>query len=185
MDGNTGLEAARFRATIRKGLCDSPSSGESDDQRTVGAGGLSQRDAVSGRRGAADAIEFYKKAFGAKEMMRMPGPSGKVGHAEIEIGGSRIMLADEYPDMDFRSPKAFGGRRSTCISTSPDVDAVARQAVAAGAKEVRPVKDQFYGDRTGSIEDPFGHVWHIATRKEDLSEGELKRRAAEAMQQGG
>jgi PhnB protein len=133
--------------------------------------------------GAAGAIEFYKKAFGATEVMRMPAPGGNVGHAEIEIDGSRVMLADEYPDIGFRSPKAYGGTPVTLHLYVADVDAVARRAVAAGAKELRPVKDEFYGDRTGSFEDPFGHVWHIATRKEDLSEGELKRRAAQAMQQ--
>jgi PhnB protein len=134
---------------------------------------------------AAGAIAFYKKAFGATEVMRMPAPGGKVGHAEIEIGGSRIMLADEYPDMGFRSPKAYGGSPVGLHLYVADVDAVARQAVAAGAKQLRPVKDQFYGDRTGSFEDPFGHVWHVATRKEDLSQDELKRRAAQAMQQQG
>src|SRR5262245_47037029 len=133
--------------------------------------------------GAADAIAFYKKGFGATEVMRMPAPGGKVGHAEIEIGGSRIMLADEYPDMNFRSPKAYGGSPVGLHLYVADVDAVARQAVAAGAKELGPVKDQFYGDRSGSIQDPFGHVWHIATRKEDLSVDELKRRAAQTMQQ--
>ena len=133
--------------------------------------------------GAADAIAFYRKAFGATEVMRMPAPGGKVGHAEIEIAGSRIMLADEYPDMNFRSPKAYGGSPVGLHLYVADVDAVARQAVAAGAKELRPVKDQFYGDRSGSIEDPFGHVWHIATRKENLPVDELKRRAAQAMQQ--
>jgi PhnB protein len=135
--------------------------------------------------GAADAIAFYKKAFGATEVMRMAAPGGKVGHAEVEIGGSRIMLSDEYPDMGFLSPKTTGGSPVGLHLYVEDVDAVARQAVAAGAKEVRPVKDQFYGDRTGTIEDPFGHVWHIATHKEDLSPDELKRRAAEAMKQGG
>ena len=132
--------------------------------------------------GAAAAIEFYKTAFGATEVMRMPAPGGKVGHAEIRIGDSRIMLADEYPDMGFRSPRAYGGSPVGLHLYVEDVDAVARQAVAAGAREVKPVKDQFYGDRTGSFEDPFGHVWHIATHKEDLSEGELKRRAEAAMQ---
>jgi PhnB protein len=135
--------------------------------------------------GAADAIAFYKKAFGATEVMRMAAPGGKVGHAEVEIGGSRIMLSDEYPDMGFLSPKTTGGSPVGLHLYVEDVDAVARQAVAAGAKEVRPVKDQFYGDRSGTIEDPFGHVWHIATHKEDLSPDELKRRAAEAMKQGG
>ena len=135
--------------------------------------------------GAAAAIEFYRKAFGATEVMRMPAPGGKVGHAEIEIGGSRIMLADEYPDMNFRSPRTYGGTPVGLHLYVEDVDAVAGQAVAAGAKELRPVKDQFYGDRTGSFEDPFGHVWHIATRKEDLSPDELQRRAEQAMQRGG
>jgi PhnB protein len=135
--------------------------------------------------GAAAAIEFYKKAFGATEVMRMPAPGGKVGHAEIRIGDSRVMLADEYPDMGFRSPKAYGGSPLGLHLYVEDVDAVARQAVAAGAREVKPVKDQFYGDRTGSFEDPFGHVWHIATHKEDLAEGELKRRAEAAMGQQG
>jgi PhnB protein len=135
--------------------------------------------------GAAAAIEFYKKAFGATEVMRMPSPGGKVGHAEIRIGDSRVMLADEYPDMGFRSPKAYGGSPLGLHLYVEDVDAVARQAVAAGAREVKPVKDQFYGDRTGSFEDPFGHVWHIATHKEDLAEGELKRRAEAAMGQQG
>ena len=117
--------------------------------------------------GAAAAIEFYKKAFGATEVMRMPGPGGKVGHAEIEIGGSRIMLADEHPEMGFRSPRALGGSPVGLHLYVADVDAVATQAVAAGARELRPVKDQFYGDRTGSFEDPIGHGGHIATRKED------------------
>jgi PhnB protein len=133
----------------------------------------------------ARAIAFYKAAFGATEVMRMPGPGGKVGHAEIRIGDSRIMLADEYPDMGFRSPKTYGGSPVGLHLYVEDVDNVARQAVAAGAKELRPVKDQFYGDRTGSFEDPFGHVWHIATHKEDLSPDELKRRAELAMQPGG
>jgi PhnB protein len=134
---------------------------------------------------AAAALAFYKGAFGATEVMRMPAPGGKIGHAEIEIGGSRIMLADEHPEMGFRSPKAYGGSPVGLHLYVEDVDAVARQAVAAGAKELRPVKDQFYGDRTGSFEDPFGHVWHIATHKEDLAPDELKRRAAQAMQQSG
>jgi PhnB protein len=135
--------------------------------------------------GAADAIEFYKTAFGAAEVMRMPAPGGKVGHAEVEIGGSRIMLADEYPDMGYRGPKAIGGTPVTLHLYVEDVDAVARQAVAAGAKELRPVKDQFYGDRSGSFEDPFGHVWHISTHKEEVPPDELKRRAEEAMKQQG
>jgi PhnB protein len=135
--------------------------------------------------GAAAAIAFYKAAFGATEVMRMAAPGGKVGHAEVEIGGSRIMLADEHPDMGFRSPKAIGGSPVSLHLYVEDVDAVTRQAVAAGAKERRPVRDQFYGDRSGTLEDPFGHVWHIATHKEDLSPDELKRRAEGAMKQDG
>jgi PhnB protein len=134
--------------------------------------------------GAAGAIEFYKKVFDATEVMRMPAPGGKVGHAEIRIGDSLVMLADEYPDMGARGPRAFGGSPVTLHLYVADVDAVARQAVAAGAKERRPVRDEFYGDRTGTFEDPFGHVWHVATRKEDLAPDELKRRAKKAMQQG-
>ena len=135
--------------------------------------------------GAADAIEFYKKAFGAKEIMRMPGPGGSVGHAEIQIGDSRIMLADEFAAMDFLSPKARGGTTVTIHVYMKDVDAAVARASAAGAKVTRPVQDQFYGDRTGSLEDPFGHVWHIATHKEDLSMAELKRRAANLAKQAG
>jgi PhnB protein len=135
--------------------------------------------------GAAEAIDFYKKAFGASEVMRMAAPGGKVGHGEIEIGGSRIMVADEYPDMGFRSPKAYGGTPVTLHLYVADVDAMARQAVAAGAKELRPVKDQFYGDRSGTFEDPYGHVWHISTHKEDIPADELRRRADEAMKQQG
>ena len=135
--------------------------------------------------GAAEAIEFYKKAFGASEVMRMAAPGGKVGHGEIEIGDSRIMVADEYPDMGFRGPKAYGGTPVTLHLYVEDVDAVARRAVAAGAKELRPVMDQFYGDRSGTFEDPYGHVWHISTHKEDIPADELKRRADEAMKQQG
>jgi len=134
-------------------------------------------------RGAAEAIEFYKKAFGAREIMRMPGPGGLVGHAEIRIGDSRIMLADEFAAMDFLSPKARGGTTVTIHLYMKDVDTAVARASAAGAKVVRPVQDQFYGDRTGSLEDPFGHVWHVATHKEDLSMAELKRRAANMAKQ--
>ncbi len=129
--------------------------------------------------GAADAIEFYKRAFNAKEIMRMPGPSGTIGHAEMQIGASRIMLADEFPEMNFRGPKSLGGSPVHIHLYVTDVDSVVDRATAAGANVVRPVEDQFYGDRTGSIEDPFGHVWHVATHVEDLSMEELSRRAAE------
>lgn len=128
-------------------------------------------------KGAASAIAFYKKVFQAKEVMRMPGPNGAVGHAEIKIGDSRVMLADEYPDMNFRGPRAFGGTPVHIHVYVKDADKVAKTAVAAGAKLLRPVADQFYGDRSGSLEDPFGHVWH-ATHTKDISMKEMKKRAA-------
>jgi PhnB protein len=121
--------------------------------------------------------------FGASELMRMPAPDGRIGHAELRIGDSRIMLADAFPDMGARSPRAIGG--SPVHLYVEDVDAVTNKALAAGAKELRPVKDKFYGDRSGTIEDPFGHVWHVSTHKEDVAADELKRRAERAMQQGG
>ena len=135
-------------------------------------------------RGAAQAIDFYKKALGAKEIMRMPGPDGKVGHAELQIGDSRVMLADEYEAIGFLSPQARGGTTVTLHVYVKDCDAMMTRATAAGAKVTRPAQDQFYGDRTGSIEDPFGHVWHFATHKENLSMSELKRRAAQASKGG-
>ena len=128
--------------------------------------------------GAANAIAFYKKAFAAKEIMRMPGPGGSIGHAEIQIDDSRIMLADEYPDMNFRAPHSIGGTPVHVHFYVDDVDKVVKKAVAAGAKVLRPVTDQFYGDRSGALEDPFGHVWHVATHKEDIPIKELKKRAA-------
>ena len=136
-------------------------------------------------RNAAQAIEFYKQAFGATETMRFPGPDGKIGHAEFRIGDSPIMLGDEYPDMEFLSPLSRGGTTVHLHLYVEDVDARVAKAVAAGGKLKRPVQDQFYGDRTGTIEDPFGHVWHIATHKEDLSEQELHRRAQKAMEKQG
>jgi PhnB protein len=129
---------------------------------------------------AAKAIEFYKKAFGATELMRMAQPDGKVGHAEIKIGDSPIMLADEFPEMGSRSPQSLGGSPVSLYLYVDDVDALAKQAEAAGAKVVRPVKDQFYGDRSGSFEDPFGHQWHLATHVEDLAPEELHKRAVAA-----
>ena len=129
-------------------------------------------------QGAASAIAFYKKAFGAKEVMRMPGPGGTIGHAEIQIGDSRIMLADEFPEMNFRGPRAVGGTPVNIHLYVQDADKIAKKAVAAGAKLLRPVAEQFYGDRSGSLEDPFGHIWHIATHVEDIPMKELKKRAA-------
>lgn len=130
-------------------------------------------------KGAAEAIEFYKKAFGATELMRIPGPDGKIGHAEIRIGTSPIMLADEHPQMGARGPLTIGGSPVMMHLYMEDVDAVIDRAVKAGAKLLRPVADQFYGDRIGGVEDPFGHVWFVATHKEDLSVEELQRRAAQ------
>lgn len=134
-------------------------------------------------RDAASALDFYKRAFGARERMRMDAPGGKIGHAEVRIGDSVVMLADEYPDLDFLGPKSRGGTSVTLHLYVKDCDAVVAAAAAAGAKIVRPVKDEFYGDRTGTIEDPFGHVWHVASRKEDLSKSELRRRSEAAMKQ--
>jgi PhnB protein len=128
--------------------------------------------------GAADAIEFYKRAFGAKERMRMAQPDGRIGHAELQFGDSCVMLADEFPDMDFRSPHSIGGTPVTLHLYVEDVDAVVNHAVAAGAKVLRPVQDQFYGDRSGTLADPYGHVWHVSTHKEDLSPAEIGKRAA-------
>jgi PhnB protein len=136
-------------------------------------------------RGAARAVEFYKKAFGAAEVMRMPGPDGKLGHAEIRIGDSRIMLSDEYPEMAFMGPQTRGGSTVHIHLYVKDVDATTARAVAAGAKLIRPIEDKFYGDRTASIEDPFGHIWHLATHKEDLSMAELRRRAGRAAKEMG
>jgi PhnB protein len=134
-------------------------------------------------KGADRAIEFYKQVFGAAQRMRMDGPNGTVGHAEIEIDGSAIMLADEFPDIGFRSPQSIGGTGVSLHLYVKDVDACFNRAVAAGAKALRPVQDQFYGDRSGTLEDPFGHVWTISTHKEDLSPEELQKRAEAFMKQ--
>lgn len=128
--------------------------------------------------GASDAIAFYKKALGAGEVMRMDDPTGKIHHAEISIGGSRIMLADEHPEIQALSPKTIGGSPVSIHVYVEDVDAMVERAVAAGAKLIRPTADQFYGDRVGGIEDPFGYRWFIATHKEDLTMDEIRRRAA-------
>lgn len=135
-------------------------------------------------KGAARALEFYQQAFGATEVMRLDGPGGSIGHAEIRIGDSHVMLADEHPQMDALGPETIGGSPvGLCVYTE-DVDAMFQQALDAGATEVRPVQDQFYGDRSGTVRDPFGHKWTIATHIEDVSPEELKRRMAE-MTQGG
>ena len=130
--------------------------------------------------GAADAIEFYKKAFGAVELFRMPSPDGKVGHAEIKVGDSPIMLADEYPDMGYKGPQSIGGSPVSLMIYVEDVDTVFKQAVDAGAIVKEALQDKFYGDRIGTVIDPFGHRWHLATHKEDVSPEEMERRAKSA-----
>jgi len=129
-------------------------------------------------RGGAKAIDFYKQAFGAEELYRLDMGGGKLGHAEIKIGDSPIMLADEHPEMGYKSPQAYGGTPVSICLYVPDVDKSAERAIKAGAKVLRPVRDEFYGDRTGTFGDPFGHVWTIATHKEDLSPEEIGKRAA-------
>jgi PhnB protein len=128
--------------------------------------------------GAAQALEFYKRAFGAAETVRMPDPKGRIAHAEIKIGDSMIMLADEHPEMGHRGPRTLGGTSVSILLYVPDVDTVFDRAIKAGAKSQRPVADQFYGDRMGTLEDPFGHVWTIGTHIEDVSAEEMKRRMA-------
>jgi PhnB protein len=134
-------------------------------------------------KNAAAAIEFYKQVFGAQEVLRMPGPGGKIMHAEINIGDSRVMLADENPQMNALGPLSIGGCSSSLYVYVSDVDSVVKKAEAAGAKLTRPVKDQFYGDRSGSFTDPFGYTWSVATHVEDVSPEEVGRRAAASMSQ--
>lgn len=129
--------------------------------------------------GASDAIEFYRAVFGAEERMRMEGPDGKLGHAELQIGDGVIMLADENPGMSIEGPKSVGGTPVTIHVYVEDADAAFERAVKAGAKSLRAVEDQFYGDRSGQFEDPYGHRWNVATHVEDISEEEMARRAAE------
>jgi PhnB protein len=126
--------------------------------------------------GAARALEFYKQAFGATELMRMPAPDGRIGHAEMLIGDSHIMLADEHPEQGHRGPKSIGGTPVGIMIYVPDVDSMFRTAISLGATETRPVENQFYGDRTGSLTDPFGHNWMISTHIEDVSPEEMERR---------
>jgi PhnB protein len=134
-------------------------------------------------KGGANAIEFYKKAFGATEIMRFEGPGGALGHAEIRIGNAPVMLADEYPDMGFRSPQTLGGAGVSLMVYVEQVDAVFQRAIAAGAKELRTVQNQFYGDRSGTLQDPFGHVWTISTHVEDIAPDEMQRRSQEMVKQ--
>lgn len=129
---------------------------------------------------AAKAIEFYKKAFGATEIMRFAMGDNKIGHAELKLGDSHIMLADEFPAMGYRAPESAESGSVTIHLYVEDVDALAKQATDAGAKILQPVKDQFYGDRTGTVSDPFGHRWNISTHKEDVSLEEMHKRMAAA-----
>ena len=131
--------------------------------------------------GASKAIDFYRTVFGAKERMRMAGPDGRIGHAELEIGNSMIMVADEHPDMNIRGPKSVGGTPVTVLVYVEDVDRAFERALKAGAKELRPVQNQFYGDRSGQFEDPFGHQWNVATHVEDVPPDEMAKRAAKMM----
>ena len=131
--------------------------------------------------GASAAIDFYTRVFGARERMRMPAPDGKIGHAELEIGDSLIMLADVFPDMGGQTPQELGGTPVTVMVYLENVDAVFDRAIAAGATVEREVQDQFYGDRAGQFVDPFGHKWFVATHVEDVSPEDMERRAAAAM----
>ena len=130
---------------------------------------------------AARALEFYKKAFDAVELMRMPGPDGKIGHAELKIGDSHVMLSDPFPQASTTPPKELGGTSASIFMYVEDVDAVVQKAVDAGATVTMEVEDQFWGDRFGSITDPFGHNWSIATHVEDLTPEEIEERGKAAM----
>jgi PhnB protein len=130
---------------------------------------------------AAQAIEYYQKAFGAKERMRMDAPGGKIGHAELEIGNSMVMLSDSFPQATTRPPKELGGTTGSIFMYVEDVDAVVKKAVDEGATITMEVADQFWGDRFGSIQDPFGHSWSIATHVEDLTPEEIAERGKAAM----
>ena len=126
---------------------------------------------------AAQALEFYKRALGATESFRMASPDGKIGHAEIRIDGAVVMLADEHPEMGHVGPQTIGGTPVSLHVYVEDVDTRFQQAIAAGGREKRAVSDQFYGDRSGSFEDPYGHLWHLSTHKEDLTPEEIRERA--------
>ena len=133
--------------------------------------------------GAAKALDFYQRAFGAREEMRMDGPNGTVGHAEIAIGKAHVMLADENPSMGIKSPDTLGGTSVSMFVYVEEIDSFFKRALEAGATELKPVADQFYGDRSGFLRDPFGHQWGFATHIEDVSPEEMGRRAA-AMAKG-
>lgn len=128
---------------------------------------------------AAGAIEFYKCAFGATEHSRMEGPDGKIGHAELQIGDSRVMLADAWPQSSTKSPKELGGTTAGIFVASEDIDSFFKRAVDAGATSIMDPEDMFWGDRFGTLQDPYGHVWHVATHIEDVSDEEMRKRAEE------
>jgi PhnB protein len=134
--------------------------------------------------GASAAIDFYGRVLGTTVRLRMDGPDGKVGHAELQLGDSVIMLADEYPDMGYVGPKTVGGSPVTLSVYVDDVDAVFAKAMSAGAKELQPIENQFYGDRSGQFEDPFGHRWNVGTHIEDVPDDEMMKRAQQVMGQG-
>jgi PhnB protein len=127
-------------------------------------------------RDAAGALDFYKRAFGAEELMRFPMPDGKIGHAEFKIGKAIVMLADEFPEQGFHSPQKIGGSPVQIMVYVEDVDSVVKQAEEAGAKVLSPVADQFYGDRSGRLQDPYGHTWYLSTHKEDVAPEEMQKR---------
>ena len=133
-------------------------------------------------KGAAEALTFYSRALGAQELSRMPMPDGRIGHAEMKIGDSPIMLADEMPEMGYRSPQTLGGASVSIMVYLENVDEVYKRCLSHGGKELQPLRNQFYGDRSGTFVDPFGHVWTIATHVEDVPPDELERRAKEASQ---
>src|SRR5262245_662364 len=128
---------------------------------------------------AAEALEFYKKAFGANEIYKLMMPDGRLGHAEIRLGDSVIMMADEFPEFGGKAPQTLGGSPVSIHLYVEDVDGFVKRAVSAGAKEREPVMDQFYGDRSGQLEDPFGHLWWVATHKEDVPPDEMQKRVEE------
>ena len=131
-------------------------------------------------KGAAEAIEYYKKSFGATELFRMPAPDGKIGHAELKIGDSPFMLSDEHPDLGHVGPQTLGGTSVGIMIYVEDVDTMFKKAISGGGQEIKPLQDQFYGDRSGTLKDPFGHMWTVATHVEDVAPAEMEKRMAAA-----